>query len=106
MLIIGCQAQMYSFDFFCVLNLAHRLYAMTDNLSKTIQKESFSAIDGQRCADLTLQALKEMRTDEAVKLFYNTIAYSAPQATYLKIFPRCARNGPLTSKTMLLALAY
>jgi hypothetical protein len=71
--IIGCQAQMTTFDFFYGLNLAHRLYAMTDNLSKTIQKESFSAIDGQRCADLTLQTLKGMRTDEAAKLFYNAI---------------------------------
>ena len=41
--IIGCQAQMYLFDFFYGLNLAHRFCAMTDNLSKTIQKERFSA---------------------------------------------------------------
>ena len=42
--IIGCQAQMTSFEFFYGLNLAYRLYSVTDNLSKTIQKESFSAL--------------------------------------------------------------
>jgi len=43
--IIGCQAQMTTFEFFYGLNLAYRLYSMTDNLSKTIQKESFSAVE-------------------------------------------------------------
>ena len=31
--IVGCQAQMTSFEFFHGLNPAYRLYAMTDNLS-------------------------------------------------------------------------
>ena len=75
--IISCQAQMTSFEFFYDLNLAHRLYSLTDSLSKTIQKKRFSAVDGQRSAGLTLQFLKGMRTEEAIKLFYDTVAKKA-----------------------------
>ena len=68
---------MTSFEFFYGLNLAYRLYSMTDSLSKTIHRESFSAVDGQKSADLTLQVLKGMRTDEAAKLFYDTVVKKA-----------------------------
>ena len=70
--IIGCQTQMESFNFFYGLNLAYRLYAMTDNLSKTMQKESFSAIDGQKTAELT-RGIKtnENRWIGQVVLWYN-----------------------------------
>jgi len=86
--IIGCQAQMTTFEFFYGLNLAYRLYSMTDNLSKTIQKET--AVDGQRSADLTLQALKGMRTDEAAKLFYDTTVKKATKHEFIEsaVLPR------------------
>ena len=45
---------------------------MTDNLSKMIQKESFSVADGQRSVNLTLHALKGMRTEIVAKLLYET----------------------------------
>ena len=63
---------------------------MTDNLSKTIQKESFSAVDGQRRADLTLQALKGMRTDDAAKLFYDTVVKKATKHEFIEsaVLPR------------------
>ena len=35
--IIGCQAQMNTFDFFFGLNLGQRLFSHTDNLSRTLQ---------------------------------------------------------------------
>ena len=35
--IIGCQAQMNTFDFFFRLNLGQRLFSHTDNLSRTLQ---------------------------------------------------------------------
>ena len=79
--IIGCQSQMTSFNFFYGLNLAYRL---TDNLSKTIQKKSFSAIDGQRSAGLTLQALHGMRTDEAANLFYETTVKKASKHEFIE----------------------
>ena len=36
------------------------------------KNESFSMIDGQKTAELTLEALKQMRTDESAKLFFDT----------------------------------
>ena len=63
---------------------------MTDNLSTTIQKESFSAADGQRSADLTLQVLKGVRTDEAAKLFYDTVVKKATKHEFIEsaVLPR------------------
>ena len=45
--IIGCQAQMNTFDFFFGLHLGERLFSHTDNLSKTLQKTRMSAVSGQ-----------------------------------------------------------
>ena len=45
--IIGCQAQMNTFDFFFGLHLGERLFSHTDNLSKTLQKTRMSAASGQ-----------------------------------------------------------
>ena len=88
--IIDCYAQMTSFEFFYGSNLAYQLYSMTDNLSTTIQKESFSAADGQRSADLTLQVLKGVRTDEAAKLFYVTVVKKATKHEFIEpaVLPR------------------
>ena len=88
--IIGCQAQMTSFNFFYGLSPAYRLYSTMDNLSKTIQKESFSVVDSPRSADLTLQTLKGIRTDEAAKLFYDTVAKKATKHEIIEssVLPR------------------
>ena len=45
--IIGCQAQMKSFDFFFGLNLGQRIFSHTDNLFESLQKSSMSAASGQ-----------------------------------------------------------
>ena len=55
--IVGCQTQMESFSFFFGLLLSHRLYSLIDNLSKTLQKEKMSAVEGQRLANLTIRTL-------------------------------------------------
>lgn len=63
---------------------------MTDNLSKMIQKESFSVADGQRSANLTLHALKGMRTEIVAKLLYETIGKKATKREFIDcpILPR------------------
>ena len=71
--IIGCQAQMNTFDFFFGLHLGERLFSHTDNLSKTLQKTRMSAVSGQWVANLTKQVLQKMRNNECFKSFYNTI---------------------------------
>ena len=51
--IIGCQAQVNTFDFFFGLNLGQRLFSHTDNLSRTLQQPKMSALTGKRVACLT-----------------------------------------------------
>ena len=71
--IIGCQAQMNTFDFFFGLHLGERLFSHTDNLSKILQKTKMSAVSGQRVANLTKQVLQKMRNNECFKSFYETV---------------------------------
>ena len=88
--IVGCQAQMTSFEFFYGLNLAYRLYTMTNNLSKRIHKEPFFVVDDQRRANLMLQALKGTRKDVDEILFYNTIVKKATNHEFIEcsVLPR------------------
>ena len=67
--IIGCQAQMNSFDFFFGLNLRERLFSHADNLSRTLQKTRMSAFSGQRVSSLTKEVLQKMRNDASFKSF-------------------------------------
>lgn len=75
--IIGCKKQMESFSFFFGLNLGRKLYAHTDNLSKTLQKENMSAIKGQELAELTMKVLQGMRNDRDYDLFYSSVTKAA-----------------------------
>ena len=65
--IVGCQAQMNTFDFFFGLNLGQRLFSHTDNLSKILQQTRMSAISGKRVAHLTKEVLQKMRSDASFK---------------------------------------
>ena len=67
--IIGCKSQMESFG----LNLSHKLYAMTDNLSKSLQATKMSAIKGRKSADLVITTLKDIRKDDQFQLFYDAV---------------------------------
>ena len=71
--IIGCQAQMKTYDFFFGLNLGERLFSHTDNLSKTLQSTKMCAASGQRLANLTKEVLQKIRSDESFILFYEAI---------------------------------
>ena len=62
--IIGVQNQMCEFQFFYGLNLNQRLFSISDNLSKTFQKESMSALSGLHLAELTVNTFQKMRSDE------------------------------------------
>ena len=65
------------FTFYFGLNLSKMLYLITDNLSKTLQKEKMSAIGGKELAGFTVKTLKNMRNDLDFKLFYEKIEMSA-----------------------------
>ena len=42
------------------LNLSQMLFAISDNLSKTLQKESMSALGSPQLAELTVQTYQKM----------------------------------------------
>ena len=75
--IIGCKSQMESFYFFFGLNLSHKPYAMTDNLSKSLQATKMSAIKGRKSADLVITTLKDIRKDDQFQLFYDEVKKAA-----------------------------
>jgi len=79
----GCKKQMESFSFYFGLNLGHKLYSHTDNLSITLQKEKMSAISGKELADLTNKTMQGMRNDRDFDLFYETVTKSAKSMDFV-----------------------
>ena len=53
------------------------MHPITDNLSKTLQKEKMSALGGKEIADLTITTLENMRNERDFKLLYEKIKQSA-----------------------------
>ena len=92
--IIGCKAQMKTFNFFFGLCLGQRHYSLTDNLSKTLQKEKMSAVSGQRLASLTAKTIQSMRSDSDFDLFYQTVNKKAEKIDDLneQVLPRKRRQ--------------
>ena len=64
---------MKTFNFFFGLHLSKRLFAHTDNLSKTLQSPSLSAAAGQRLASLTVETLQSIRNEESFDAFYDVV---------------------------------
>ena len=79
----GCESQMKLFKFFYGMHLSYKLYSITDNLSKTLQNENMSAVEGQRIAHLTLKTLENMRTDESADLFYTSVVIKASKHKFI-----------------------
>ena len=74
---IGVQNHMCEFQFFYSLNLSQWLLAISDNLLKTLQKESISALSGLHLAELTVKTYQKMRSDEEAELFFKTVLKKA-----------------------------
>ena len=71
--IIGVKTQMSQYNLLFGLKLCERILKITDNLSKTFQKQSLSAAAAHDLAELTIKTLKGMRTDEAFELFFQMV---------------------------------
>ena len=71
--IVGCQAQMQTFDFFFGLNLGEAIYSHSDNPSKALQSTKMSAVSSQRVALLTKSVLESIRNDESSSAFYSVV---------------------------------
>ena len=65
------------FKFYFALQLSHKLYALTDNVSKTLQSYKMSALSGKRNAELTNKTIETMRNDESFVLFYDATVRKA-----------------------------
>ena len=65
--IIGVQNQMCKFQFFYGLNVSQWLFAISDNLSKTLQKESMSALKGLCVIENRESLIRELSKE----LFFN-----------------------------------
>ena len=70
---LGVRAQMSQYNLLFGLKLCERILRITDNLSRTLQKQSLSAAEAQHIAALTVKTLKDMRTDEAFGLFFEQV---------------------------------
>ena len=68
---------MCEFQFFYGLNLSKQLFAISDNLTKTLEEESMSALSGLHLAELTVRTYQKMRSDEDAELFFKTILKKA-----------------------------
>ena len=53
------------------------MYAVTDNLSNTLQQEKMSALREKKLSDLTVQTLKNIRNEHDLSLLYKKIKVSA-----------------------------
>ena len=87
--IIGVQTQMTTFDLLFGLQLSMKILKITDNLSRTLQKQSMSAAEGQSVAELTVKTLKSMRTDENFSAFFALCnCFREHTNTNLPVLPR------------------
>ena len=92
--IIGMQTQMTTFDLLFGLQLSMKILKITDKLSKTLQKQSMSAAEGQSVAEVTVKTLKSMRTDENFTAFFDVCnCFCERTNTNLPILPR-KRKAP------------
>ena len=75
---------MSEFQFYYGLHLSQRLFAISDNLSRALQKESMSALNGFHLAELTIKTFEKMRSDEGAKLFFETVAKKASNYLFIQ----------------------
>ena len=65
----GVSAQMKTFDFLFGAIQGEMLFRHSDNLSKTLQKKSISAAEGQQVGRMVIDTLCSLRTDDSYDLF-------------------------------------
>ena len=71
--IIGVKSQMSNFNVLFGLKLCERILKITDNLSKTLQKQSLSATEAQHIVALSVTTLEKIRTADNFSLFYKVV---------------------------------
>ena len=62
--ILGCKANMKTFDYFFGLLLGEQLFSHTDNLSATLQSRKISAVESQKIAGQTVEPFNRVCSEE------------------------------------------
>jgi len=65
---------MSKFDFLFGVALGQLVLGHSDNLSKTLQKKTCSAAEGQEVAQMVIKTLQSIRTEQAFDLFWTKLA--------------------------------
>ena len=82
--IIGCRTRMMSFKFFFGINSSFTIYSIADNLLKTLQAETISAVESQKTAKLSLETLERMRSQENSDAFFDTVKSKAEKIDFME----------------------
>ena len=64
---------MTTFTFCFGLRLGQKLYGMTDNLLKTLQKEKMWGLSRKNLSELTIKIIQRMRNDKDFLLFFDAV---------------------------------
>ena len=80
----GVKEKMKTFEFFFGLNIGHRLFSHTDNLSKTLQAEKMSACSSKRTANLVVTVLQNLRNEESFNQIYELITTKSKAHYFVK----------------------
>ena len=92
--IVGVKFQMSQYWLVFGLQLCKRILLITDNLSKTLQKQSLSAAEGQEVVRLTLRSLKNMKSADSFDMFFSLVEKVSRQSgTEGPVLPR-KRKAP------------
>ena len=85
---------MTEFRFYYGLNLAFTVYSLTDNLSKTLQKENLSAAEGKSIAMKTVETFEKMRDETSADLFFDSVQKKASKLEFIEdpVLPRKRKN--------------
>ena len=89
--ILGCKSQMTEFRFFFGINLAYKMYSITDNLSKALRREIISSMEGQETAMKSVETFKSMRNIDSADCFFKTVQKKAVNRNFI-CEPKLPRN--------------
>jgi len=71
-----------NFDFLFGLILAERILKHTDNLSKTLQTSSMSAVEARSIAKSCVNVFEKIRTDSCFDQFWAVVEISAKRPPF------------------------
>ena len=92
--IIGVKTAMPTLEYYFGVSIGIIIFSMTDNLSKTLQKQRMSSIQGQQMAMSTKEAILQMRNDATFDLFYKGILEKAQKLGIVEPEPSRRKNVP------------